>query len=119
VGDKILFGKYSGSELKVADEEHLNFPKQKLIYGPRQMEARIDQELLYIAAEKGQLPELKRVIVGFGDRIAMEETLEGGRPEGAIAVADVATCRVIGRGCGTTHSTEWECLRSSTRANSQ
>jgi uncharacterized membrane protein (UPF0182 family) len=89
-----------------------NFPKQKLIYGPRQMEARIDQdsfisqqlslwnqrgsqvirgnllvipierslvyvEPLYIAAEKGQLPELKRVIVGFGDRIAMEETLEG------------------------------------------
>jgi uncharacterized protein len=89
-----------------------NFPKQKLVYGPRQIEARIDQdsfisqqlslwnqrgsqvirgnllvipierslvyvEPLYIAAEKGQLPELKRVIVGFGDRIAMEETLEG------------------------------------------
>jgi hypothetical protein len=89
-----------------------NFPKRKLIYGPRQIEARIDQdsfisqqltlwnqrgsqvirgnllvipierslvyvEPLYIAAEKGQLPELKRVIVGFGDRIAMEETLEG------------------------------------------
>ena len=89
-----------------------NFPKRKLIYGPRQIEARIDQdsfisqqltlwnqrgsqvirgnllvipierslvyvEPLYIAAEKGQLPELKRVIVGFGDRIAMDETLEG------------------------------------------
>ena len=89
-----------------------NFPKQKLVYGPRQIEARIDQdsfisqqlslwnqrgsqvirgnllvvpierslvyvEPLYIAAEKGQLPELKRVIVGFGDRIAMEETLDG------------------------------------------
>jgi hypothetical protein len=89
-----------------------NFPKQKLIYGPRQIEARIDQdpfisqqlslwnqrgsqvirgnllvvpierslvyvEPLYIAAEKGQLPELKRVIVGFGDRIAMEDTLDG------------------------------------------
>ena len=88
------------------------FPKQKLVYGPRQLEARIDQdasisqqlslwnqrgsqvirgnllvipierslmyvEPLYIAAEKGQLPELKRVIVSFGDRIAMEETLEG------------------------------------------
>jgi Uncharacterised protein family (UPF0182) len=96
-----------------------NFPKQKLIYGPRQIEARIDQdpfisqqlslwnqrgsqvirgnllvvpierslvyvEPLYIAAEKGQLPEPKRVIVGFGDRIAMEETLEG------------ATARVFG-----------------------
>jgi uncharacterized membrane protein (UPF0182 family) len=35
------------------------------------------EDSLYIAAEKGQLPELKRVIVGFGDRIAMEETLEG------------------------------------------
>jgi uncharacterized membrane protein (UPF0182 family) len=34
-------------------------------------------EPLYIAAEKGQLPELKRVIVGFGDRIAMDETLDG------------------------------------------
>src|SRR5207247_9410570 len=34
-------------------------------------------EPLYIAAEKGQLPELKRVIVGFGDRIVMEETLDG------------------------------------------
>jgi uncharacterized membrane protein (UPF0182 family) len=88
------------------------FPKQKLIYGPRQIEARIDQDPfisqqlslwnqrgsqvirgnllvvpierslvyvqpLYIAAEQGQLPELKRVIVGFGDRIAMEETLNG------------------------------------------
>ncbi len=88
------------------------FPKQRLIYGPRQIEARIDQDSfisqqlslwnqrgsqvirgnllvvpiersllyvqpLYIAAEQGQLPELKRVIVGFGERIAMEETLEG------------------------------------------
>ena len=89
-----------------------NFPKRKLIYGPRQIEARIDQDSfisqqltlwnqrgsqvirgnllvipierslvyvqpLYIAAEKGQLPELKRVIVGSGDRIAMDETLDG------------------------------------------
>jgi uncharacterized membrane protein (UPF0182 family) len=87
------------------------FPKQKLIYGPRQIEARIDQDTeiskqlslwnqrgsqvirgsllaipieksilyvqaLYLAAEKGQLPELKRVIVAFGNSIAMEETLE-------------------------------------------
>ncbi len=88
-----------------------NFPKQKLVYGPRQIEARIDQdteiskqislwnqsgsqvirgsllaipieksilyvESLYLAAAKGQLPELKRVIVAFGNAIAMEETLE-------------------------------------------
>jgi len=87
------------------------FPKQKLVYGPRQIEARIDQdteiskqlslwnqrgsqvlrgsllaipieksilyvEPLYLAAEKGQLPELKRVIAAFGSAIAMEETLE-------------------------------------------
>ena len=31
---------------------------------------------LYLSAEKGQLPELKRVIVAFGNTIAMEETLE-------------------------------------------
>ncbi|MBN1662785.1 MAG: UPF0182 family protein [Deltaproteobacteria bacterium] len=87
------------------------FPKQKLIYGPRQIEARIDQdteiskqislwnqsgsqvirgsllaipieksilyvEPLYLAAEKGQLPELKRVIVAFANNIAMEDNLE-------------------------------------------
>jgi hypothetical protein len=87
------------------------FPKQKLVYGPRQIDARIDQEAeiskqlslwnqrgsqairgnllaipieksilyvqpLYLAAEKGQLPELKRVIVAFGNSLAMEETLE-------------------------------------------
>ncbi|MFC1560109.1 UPF0182 family protein, partial [Candidatus Margulisiibacteriota bacterium] len=86
------------------------FPKKKLIYGPMQIEARIDQnpeisqqlslwsqrgsrvirgntlvipikksllyiEPLYIKAERGQLPELKRVIVAFGDDIAMEPTL--------------------------------------------
>lgn len=111
-----------------------NFPKQKLIYGPRQIEARIDQdafisqqlslwsqrgsqvirgsllaipieqsllyvEPLYLAAEKGSLPELKRVIVAFGNQIAMEENLEaslvqifggpGKRP--AVARAEPAT----------------------------
>jgi uncharacterized membrane protein (UPF0182 family) len=89
----------------------LNFPKAKLIYGPKQIDARIDQDAsisqqlslwnqrgsqvirgsmlaipleqsllyvqpLYLAAEKGSLPELKRVIVAFGNQIAMEETLE-------------------------------------------
>ena len=88
-----------------------NFPKQKLVYGPRQVEARIDQdaeiskqlslwnqrgsqvirgnllaipieksilyvEPLYLAAEKSQLPELKRVIIAFGNSLAMEENLE-------------------------------------------
>ena len=89
----------------------LDFPKAKLVYGPKQIDARIDQDTvisqqlslwnqrgsqvirgsllsipidrsllyvqpLYLAAEKGSLPELKRVIVAFGNRIAMEETLE-------------------------------------------
>jgi uncharacterized protein len=88
-----------------------DFPKGKLVFGPRQIEARIDQDAfisqqitlwsqagsqvvrgsllaipieesllyvqpLYLAAEKGRLPELKRVIVAFANRIAMEETLE-------------------------------------------
>jgi uncharacterized membrane protein (UPF0182 family) len=89
----------------------LDFPKAKLIYGPKQIDARIDQDAfisqqlslwgqrgsqvirgsllaipieksllyvqpLYLAAEKGSLPELKRVLVAFGNQIAMEETLE-------------------------------------------
>ncbi|BAZ53966.1 hypothetical protein NIES4103_66500 [Nostoc sp. NIES-4103] len=87
------------------------FPKQKLIFGPRQIEARIDQEpqisqqftlwsqagskvirgdllvipidqsLLYVEpvylrAEQGELPELKRVIVAYDKAVVMEETLE-------------------------------------------
>ena len=112
-----------------------DFPKGKLVFGPRQVEARIDQDAfisqqislwsqagsqvirgsllaipieesllyvqpLYLAAERGRLPELKRVITAFGNRIAMEETLEtslqqifgrGGEPDGApwpaVAVA--------------------------------
>jgi uncharacterized membrane protein (UPF0182 family) len=89
----------------------LEFPKAKLVYGPRQIDARIDQDTvisqqltlwsqrgsqvirgsllaipieksllyvqpLYLAAEQGSLPELKRVIVAFGNQIAMEESLE-------------------------------------------
>jgi uncharacterized membrane protein (UPF0182 family) len=87
-----------------------NFPKDKLIFGPRQIEARIDQdpaissqltlwgqkgsqvirgnllvipieqsilyvEPIYLKAERGQLPELIRVVVASGDLIAMEPTL--------------------------------------------
>jgi uncharacterized membrane protein (UPF0182 family) len=88
------------------------FPKQRLIYGPMQVESRIDQdpsisqqlslwnqrgsqvirgnllvipmdqailyvEPIYLQAEASQLPELRRVIVAYGTRIAMEETLTG------------------------------------------
>lgn len=87
-----------------------SFPKKKLIYGPFQIEARIDQdtdisrqfslwnqrgsqiirgnllvvpiddslmyvEPVYLMAEKGQIPELKRVIVSVGDQVVMENTL--------------------------------------------
>ncbi len=86
------------------------FPKQELIYGPLQIEARIDQEPaisgqlslwhqrgsrvirgnllvipignsllyvepLYLQAETGQLPELKRVIVASGEQVIMGNTL--------------------------------------------
>ena len=88
------------------------FPKDKLVYGPFQIEARINQNTeisqqislwnqlgsrvirgnllvipiensllyvspLYLRAETGQLPELKRVIAVYGDRVVMEETLAG------------------------------------------
>ena len=86
------------------------FPKDKLVYGPFQIEARINQNTdisqqislwnqmgsrvlrgnllvvpiensilyvspLYLRAELGQLPELKRVIAAYGDRVVMEDTL--------------------------------------------
>jgi uncharacterized protein len=87
------------------------FPKQKLVFGPSQMVARINQEAeisrqislwdqrgssviqgtllvipieeslvyvrpLYLKADAGKIPELKRVIVGYEDSIAMERTLD-------------------------------------------
>lgn len=99
-----------------SDGEHygelvvFRFPKQELIFGPLQIEGRIDQnpeisaqitlwdqggsevirgnllvlpvgnsllyvEPLYLRAEQGQIPELKRVILASGDQIVMRETL--------------------------------------------
>jgi uncharacterized membrane protein (UPF0182 family) len=87
-------------------------PKERLIYGPMQVEALIDQnteisrqltlwdqrgtrvirgnllvvpidhsllyvEPVYLVAAENELPQLKRVIVAVGDRVAMEPTLEG------------------------------------------
>lgn len=87
------------------------FPKEKLIYGPLQIEARINQNTeisqqlslwnqmgsrvirgnllvipiddsilyispLYLRALEGHLPELKRVIASYGERVVMKETLE-------------------------------------------
>lgn len=86
------------------------FPKDKLIYGPTQIQARFNQdptisgqitlwnqsgsqvsygnllvipinesliyvEPLYLKAANGQIPELKRVLVSYGGRVAMEEDL--------------------------------------------
>src|SRR5256712_12998676 len=87
------------------------FPKQKLIYGPRQVDARIDQDSaisqqltlwsqrgsqairgsllaipiedallyvqpLYLSASEGALPELRRVIVAYGNQLRMDTNLE-------------------------------------------
>ena len=89
------------------------FPKQKLIFGPKQVIGRINQDAevsreitlwdqrgsqviqgsllaipieesllyvrpLYLKADAGKIPELKRVIVAYENKIAMEETLEAG-----------------------------------------
>lgn len=86
------------------------FPKQELIYGPMQIEARFDQdpyisqqltlwnqhgsqvirgnllvipiddtllyvEPLFLQAAAGRFPELKRVLVAYGDSVAMAEDL--------------------------------------------
>jgi len=87
------------------------FPKQKLVYGPRQVDARIDQDSaisqqltlwsqrgsqairgsllaipiedallyvqpLYLSASEGALPELRRVIVAYGNQLRMDTNLE-------------------------------------------
>jgi len=89
------------------------FPKDKLIFGPKQIIGRINQDPeisqqislwsqggsqviqgsllvipleesllyvrpLYLKAEAGKIPELKRVVVAYENKIAMEETLEEG-----------------------------------------
>lgn len=105
------------------------FPKDKLVFGPKQIIGRINQDSeisqqislwsqggsqviqgpllvipieesllyvrpLYLKAEAGKIPELKRVVVAYGNKIAMEETLEeglakifgsgaGGKPQGS------------------------------------
>jgi len=88
-----------------------NFPKQETIYGPEQVESRINQntsiaqqltlwdqrgvrvyrgnllvipvdnsilyiEPIYLQADNSKLPELKRIIAGFGEKLVMEPTLD-------------------------------------------
>ncbi len=87
------------------------FPRQSLVFGPRQIENRINQNTeisrqtslwdqrgsqvirgellvipieasliyvqpLYLRAEGGRIPELKRVVVAYQNQVVMEETLE-------------------------------------------
>ena len=89
------------------------FPKDKLVFGPKQVIGRINQDAevsrqislwdqrgsaviqgsllaipieesllyvrpLYLKADAGKIPELKRVVVAYENKIAMEETLEAG-----------------------------------------
>ena len=86
-------------------------PKEKLVYGPMQIEARINQkpdisseftlwgqkgsrvirgnllvipiaksfiyvEPVYLQSEQSQMPELKRVVAAFGDKLEMRRTLD-------------------------------------------
>ncbi len=111
------------------------FPKQSLVYGPKQIVNRINQETsisqqitlwdqkgssvirgellvipikealvyvqpLYLRAEGGKIPELKRVVVALDNQVAMGETLEEGlaalfgqaaSPRQTIAAADSTT----------------------------
>jgi len=89
------------------------FPKQSLVYGPRQIVNRINQDTeiarqitlwdqrgsevirgellvipieksliyvqpIYLRAEGGQIPELKRVVIAHQNQVVMSETLESG-----------------------------------------
>jgi uncharacterized membrane protein (UPF0182 family) len=104
------------------------FPKQELVFGPEQIEARINQdpviserislwnrqgsraaqgnllvipvdqsllyvEPLYLIAEQNQLPTLVRVIVAYGNRIVMAETLD--QALDAIFTAEPTTAEPI------------------------
>jgi hypothetical protein len=86
------------------------FPKEKLVYGPKQIQARFNQnptiseqitlwaqsgsdvifgnllvlplgesilyfQPLYLRAERGQIPELKRVLIAYGNSVVMEKDL--------------------------------------------
>jgi len=107
------------------------FPKDKLIYGPFQIEALINQNTdisqqislwnqmgsrvirgnllvvpvgnsilyvspLYLRAQSGQLPELKRVIAAYGDRVVMEETLPAALASLFKETAPTAAPAVVG-----------------------
>jgi uncharacterized membrane protein (UPF0182 family) len=106
------------------------YPKDKLIYGPLQVETRIDQdpaisaqfslwnqrgsrvirgnllvipvgssnlylEPVYLQSEQSPLPELQRVVVATGNRIAMEPTLEAALAK--LFASEPASTGAVGR----------------------
>ncbi len=111
------------------------FPKDKLVFGPKQIIGRINQDAevsrqislwdqrgsqviqgpllvipieetllyirpLYLKAETGKIPELKRVIVAYENKVAMEETFEGALAKifGGKSKPDVSNSRPIDEG---------------------
>ena len=112
--------------------------RQSLVFGPRQIENRINQNTeiarqvslwdqrgsrvirgdllvipieeslvyvqpLYLQAEGGRIPELKRVIVAYQNRVVMQETLEAGLTElfGGSTGERRAPATVVAGGAGT------------------
>ncbi len=108
------------------------FPKEKLIFGPMQIESRIDQnteisqlltlwgqkgstvirgnllvypiknsviyvEPIYLRAEKSELPELKRVVVAYQDKIGVGADLKGALDEVFIGTGNSSPAAVPGR----------------------
>ncbi len=133
------------------------FPKEKLVYGPFQIEARINQNTeisqqltlwnqmgsrvirgnllvipiensilyvspLYLRAEQGHLPELKRVIAAYGEHVVMKETLAEAlsalfmEPGAAPAVPSAATGNAARRPGGKSGTGGARPLQSSNRA---
>ncbi|MEP6905157.1 MAG: UPF0182 family protein, partial [Gemmatimonadales bacterium] len=127
------------------------FPKQSLVYGPKQIADRINQDTevsrqltlwdqrgsevikgellvipieealiyvqpIYLRAQGGQIPELKRVVVAFQDRVVMSETFEtglaqlfsgdvGAPPQQASAPAPSAVADTVGARANTSPAT--------------
>ncbi len=134
------------------------FPKARVVFGPMQVEARIDQdpfisqqltlwnqlgsqairgnllvipiesgllyvEPLFLQAERSQMPELKRVIVASGARIAMAPTLEaalgelfGAQPPGGPSPARPVPLAIPGAPAGDVRTLAEEALAAYGRA---
>jgi hypothetical protein len=129
------------------------FSKEALVYGPIQVEARMDQdpyisqqltlwnqrgssvirgnlivipldgtllyiEPLYLQAESGRLPELKRVLVAHGNRVAMADDLATGLaqvlgepPPSAVGEPPPTDAAGLARSAQAHYQAAQECLR--------